>query len=141
MPRTRSRRPYVPSTTASVRVRYAETDKMQVAYYANYFVWFEVGRCELLRSLGSSYRELETTGLMLPVIEAHCEYRRPAHYDDDLTILTRGKLMSPARVCFDYEVQRPADQVVTAIGRTVHAAVDRQGRPPRLPAEIREVLA
>jgi len=131
----------VPSTTASVRVRYAETDKMQVAYYANYFVWFEVGRCELLRSLGSSYRELETTGLMLPVIEAHCEYRRPAHYDDDLTILTRGKLMSPARVCFDYEVQRPADQVVTAIGRTVHAAVDRQGRPTRLPAEIREVLA
>ncbi|HJN44593.1 MAG TPA: thioesterase family protein [Vicinamibacterales bacterium] len=131
----------MPSTTASVRVRYAETDKMQVAYYANYFVWFEVGRCELLRSLGSSYRELETTGLMLPVIEAHCEYRRPAHYDDDLTILTRGKLMSPARVCFDYEVQRPADQVVTAIGRTVHAAVDRQGRPTRLPAEIREVLA
>ncbi|MDP7340391.1 MAG: thioesterase family protein, partial [Vicinamibacterales bacterium] len=127
----------MPSTTASVRVRYAETDKMQVAYYANYFVWFEVGRCELLRSLGSSYRELETTGLMLPVIEAHCEYRRPAHYDDDLTILTRGKLMSPARVCFDYEVQRPADQVVTAIGRTVHAAVDRQGRPTRLPAEIR----
>ena len=131
----------MPSTTASVRVRYAETDKMQVAYYANYFVWFEVGRCELLRSLGSSYRELETTGLMLPVIEAHCAYRRPAHYDDDLTILTRGKLMSPARVCFDYEVQRPADQVVTAIGRTVHAAVDRQGRPTRLPAEIREVLA
>jgi acyl-CoA thioester hydrolase len=114
---------------------------MQVAYYANYFVWFEVGRCELLRSLGSSYRDLETTGLMLPVIEAHCEYRRPAHYDDDLTVLTRSKLMSPARVCFDYEVQRPADQVVTAIGRTVHAAVDRQGRPTRLPAEIREVLA
>ena len=131
----------MPSTTASVRVRYAETDKMQVAYYANYFVWFEVGRCELLRSLGSSYRDLETTGLMLPVIEAPCEYRRPAHYDDDLTVLTRSKLMSPARVCFDYEVQRPADQVVTAIGRTVHAAVDRQGRPTRLPAEIREVLA
>ena len=114
---------------------------MQVAYYANYFVWFEVGRCELLRSLGSSYRALEARGLMLPVIEAHCEYRRPVHYDDDLTILTRGRLMSPARVRFDYEVQRDDDQVVTAIGRTMHAAVNRAGRPTRLPAEIREVLA
>ena len=114
---------------------------MQVAYYANYFVWFEVGRCELLRTLGSSYRELEAAGLMLPVIDAHCEYRRPARYDDDLTILTRGSLMSPARVRFDYEVQRPADQAVTAVGRTVHAAVDREGRPTRLPAEIRKVLA
>ena len=114
---------------------------MQVAYYANYFVWFEVGRCELLRTLGSSYRELEAAGLMLPVIDAHCEYRRPARYDNDLTILTRGSLMSPARVRFDYEVQRPADQAVTAVGRTVHAAVDREGRPTRLPAEIRKVLA
>jgi acyl-CoA thioester hydrolase len=113
---------------------------MQVAYYANYFVWFEVGRCDLLRTLGRSYRDLESTGLMLPVIEAHCEYRRPARYDDELTILTQGRLMSPARVRFDYEVQRPADEVVTAIGRTVHAAVDRQGRPTRLPLEIRQVL-
>ena len=126
---------------ARVRVRYAETDKMQVAYYANYFVWFEVGRCELLRTLGRSYRELEATGLMLPVIEAHCEYRRPARYDDDLTILTRGSLLSPARVLFDYEVQRPSDQVVTAVGRTVHAAVDHDGRPTRLQPEIRQVLA
>lgn len=130
----------MPSHSSQVRVRYAETDKMQVAYYANYFVWFEVGRCDLLRTLGRSYRDLESTGLMLPVIEAHCEYRRPARYDDELTILTQGRLMSPARVRFDYEVQRPADEVVTAIGRTVHAAVDRQGRPTRLPLEIRQVL-
>jgi len=114
---------------------------MQVAYYANYFVWFEVARCELLRSLGRSYQELETTGFMLPVIEAHCEYRRPARYDDELTIHTHGNLMSPARVQFSYEVERSADQVVTAVGRTVHAAVDQQGRPTRLPAEIRAVLA
>ena len=114
---------------------------MQVAYYANYFVWFEVGRCELLRSLGSSYRELEAAGFMLPAIEAHCEYRRPARYDDELTILTHGRLMSPARVRFDYKVQRPADQAVTAVGHTVHAVVDREGRPTRLRAEIRRVLA
>ena len=114
---------------------------MQVAYYANCFVWFEVGRCELLRSLGSSYRDLEAVGFMLPAIEAHCEYRGPARYDDDLTILTQGRLMSPVRVRFDYEVQRPADQVVTAVGHTVHAVVDREGCPARLPAEIQKVLS
>ena len=124
-----------------MRVRYAETDQMHVVYYANYFVWFEVGRCELLRSLGRSYRDLEADGLLLPVIEAHCEYRRPARYDDDLTIVTRGCLLSPARVRFEYEVQRVADEVVTAVGSTVHAAVNRDGRPTRLPAAVREVLA
>jgi acyl-CoA thioester hydrolase len=114
---------------------------MHVAYYANYFVWFEVGRCELLRSLGSTYRDLEAEGFMLPVIEAHCDYRRPARYDDELMILTHGRLMSPARVRFDYEVQRPADGVLTAVGRSVHAVVDREGRPTRLPVPVREVLA
>lgn len=131
----------MPSSNTTVRVRYAETDQMQVVYHSNYFVWFEVGRCELLRSLGRSYRALEATGFMLPVIEAHCQYRRPAHYDDELMILTRGSVISPARVGFEYEVRRPLDQVVTAIGRTVHAAVDRAGRPVRLPSEVREVLA
>ena len=131
----------MPHNSARVRVRYAETDNMHVAYYANYFVWFEVGRCELLRSLGSTYRDLEAEGFMLPVIEAHCDYRRPARYDDELMILTHGRLMSPARVRFDYEVQRPADGVLTAVGRSVHAVVDREGRPTRLPVPVREVLA
>ena len=114
---------------------------MQVVYYANFFVWFEIGRCELLRSLGHAYRDLEATGLLLPVIEARCEYRRPAHYDDDLTVVTHGRLLSPARVRFEYEVQRVADAVVTAVGSTVHAAVNRDGRPTRVPAAVREVLA
>ena len=114
---------------------------MQVAYYANYFVWFEVGRGELLRALGSSYRELEATGIELPVIEAHCEYRHPVRYDDDLAIVTRGCLASAVRLRFDYEVRRPSDEVLAAVGSTVHAAVDRGGRPTRLPSAIREVLA
>ena len=113
---------------------------MRVVYYANYFVWFEVGRCELLRGLGRDYAELEATGIMLPVIEAHCDYRRSARYDDELTILTRGELLSPARVRFDYEVSRASDEAVVAVGRTVHAAVDQRGRPVRLPAEVRAVL-
>ena len=68
----------MPCNTTRLRVRYAETDKMQVAYYASYFIWFNVGRCELLRSFGSPYRALEAAGFMLPAIEAHCEYRQPA---------------------------------------------------------------
>ena len=121
-------------------MRYAETDQMQVVYYANYFVWFEVGRCEWLRSLGRSYRDLEATGIQLPVIEAHCHYRRSARYDDDLTIVTRGHLLSPARVQFKYEVQRVPDNVVTAVGHTVHAAVNDTGRPTRLPVDVREMF-
>ena len=129
----------VPSHETSVRVRYAETDAMQVVYHANYFVWFEVGRCDLLRSLGQTYRTIEAAGLMLPVIAAQCAYRRSARYDDELTIHTSGKLLSSARIRFDYEVRRAKDTVV-AIGRTVHAAVNRDGRPVRLPAAVREIF-
>ena len=131
----------MPDFSTTVRVRYAETDKMGVAYHANYFVWFEVARCDLLRALGSTYRDLEARGVMLPVIEARCEYRTPARYDDDLEIRTSGALLSPARVEFTYAVRRNADGAALAEGRTVHAAVDLQGRPRRLPADIRAVLA
>jgi acyl-CoA thioester hydrolase len=124
----------------TVRVRYAETDKMGVVYYANYLVWFEVGRCELLRAVGSSYRELESSGIMLPVIEAHCEYRSPARYDDELQVKTWGELLSPARVEFKYEISRMSDGVVNVVGRTVHAAVDNTGKPCRLPEHIRAVF-
>jgi acyl-CoA thioester hydrolase len=127
-----------PPESINVRVRYAETDKMGVVYHANYFVWFEVGRCELLRSIGSSYRELEGTGVALPVIEAHCEYRSPARYDDDLQVKTWGALLSAARVEFRYEISRPTDGVVNAVGRTVHVAVDARGRSCRLPDHIRK---
>jgi acyl-CoA thioester hydrolase len=120
-----------------VRVRYAETDKMGVVYHANYFVWFEVGRCELLRAIGSSYRDLEASGVMLPVIEALCEYRLPARYDDELKVKTRGALLSPARVEFTYEITRSVDGAVNALGRTTHAAIDTTGKPCRLPEHLR----
>ena len=123
-----------------VRVRYAETDTMGVAYYANYFVWFEVGRCELLRALGHTYRDLEDRGFLLPVIEAHCEYRDSARYDDALEIATSGSLISPVRVEFQYDIARATDGALLAAGRTVHASVDTTGRPRRLPPEIQEVF-
>ena len=127
--------------TISIRVRYAETDKMGVVYHANYFMWFEMGRCELLRTIGRSYREMEASGFSLPVIEAHCEYKAPARYDDELQVKTWGRLLSPARVEFAYEITRPVDGILNAIGRTVHAAVGASGRPCRLPTYIRELLA
>jgi acyl-CoA thioester hydrolase len=131
----------VPSSTSAVRVRYAETDKMGVVYYANYFVWFEVGRTDLLRTLGWSYNEMEKAGITLPVIEAHCEYLRPARYDDDLEVRTEGRLLSPIRMEFRYEVHRIADATIAASGRTVHASLDSNGKPRRLPDRIREVFA
>jgi acyl-CoA thioester hydrolase len=122
-------------------VRYAETDKMAVAYYANYFVWFEVARADLLRTLGWTYRDMEQAGVSLPVIEAHCEYRRPARYDDELEISAEGRVVSPARMSFAYEIVPKGDRTIVATGRTVHAALDAAGRPCRLPARIREAFA
>ncbi len=128
-----------PSTRQSVstiRVRYAETDQMGVAYHANYFVWFEVGRTDWLRTFGVTYRDLEAEGFLLPVIEAHCEYKTSARYDDELRITSTARLVSAVRVAFDYEITGPSATIAT--GHTVHATLDRQGRPVRVPARIKE---
>ena len=130
-----------PTSTSVIRVRYAETDKMGVVYYANYFVWFEVGRADLLRSLGWTYREMEQAGVSLPVIDAQCEYRRPAQYDDEIEIRTKGRMLSPVRMEFTYEVVRCEDQAIAAAGRTIHAALGPGGKPCRLPDRIRQVFA
>ena len=131
----------MPVSVSSLRVRYAETDKMGVVYYANYLVWFEVARADLLRSLGWSYREMEIAGISLPVIEAQCQYLRPARYDDEIEVKTEGRMVSPVRMEFQYQVIRKEDQTLAATGRTVHAALDPSGKPCRLPARVREVFA
>jgi len=113
---------------------------MGVVYYANYFVWFEVGRADLLRQAGWTYRELEADGISLPVIEAQCDYQQPARYDDEIEVRTTGELKSAVRVEFTYEVVRLADRISLARGRTVHAAVDRDGRPCRLPPRMQALL-
>jgi acyl-CoA thioester hydrolase len=121
-------------------VRYADTDQMGVVYYANYLVWFEVGRTEWLRESGWSYREMEAAGISLPVIEAHCEYRQSARYDDEIEIRTEAKVLTPVRIRFDYEARRTADETLSATGHTVHAAIGADGRPRRLPARVLEIL-
>ena len=130
-----------PTSISVIRVRYAETDKMGVVYYANYFVWFEVARADLLRSLGWTYRDMEHAGVTLPVIEAQCEYRRPARYDDEIEVRTKGRMLSPVRMEFTYEIVLRDDQSIAASGRTIHAALDHAGKPCRLPDRIRQVFA
>jgi acyl-CoA thioester hydrolase len=130
-----------PQSISRVRVRYAETDMMGVVYYANYLVWFEVGRTDLLRASGWSYREMEMEGYALPVIDAQCTYRESARYDDEIEVRTAGSMISPVRVQFSYEVVRAADGAVLATGSTVHATLDRRGRPCRLPDRVRTVFS
>jgi acyl-CoA thioester hydrolase len=130
-----------PQSISRVRVRYAETDRMGVVYYANYLVWFEVGRTDLLRSGGWNYREMEVEGFSLPVIEAQCSYKASAKYDDDLEVRTTGTMLSPVRVQFNYDIVRPADNATLATGSTVHATLGRNGRPCRLPDRVRGLFS
>jgi acyl-CoA thioester hydrolase len=125
---------------ARIRVRYAETDQMGVVYYANYLVWFEVARTDLLRHAGCTYREMEAEGFSLPVVEAHCSYRRSARYDDEIDLLASGRLLSPVRVKFDYRVMRAADKTMLAEGYTIHASLDPDGRPRRLPERVARIF-
>jgi acyl-CoA thioester hydrolase len=118
---------------ARVRVRYAETDQMGVVYHANYLVWFEVGRVELLRSLGFDYKQIEADGFGIAVAEATARYKMPARYDDELLIRTRVKAMSGVIIKFGYEVLRAADGVLLAEGETTHVVVDREMKKSRLP--------
>jgi acyl-CoA thioester hydrolase len=113
---------------------------MGVVYHANYFVWFEVGRTDLLRNAGWSYREMEAEGFSLPVISASCEYRQPALYDDELDLRTDGELLSPVRLRFTYQLTRPSCGTLLATGHTEHASLDPDGRPKRLPARVRDIL-
>jgi len=127
--------------SSRIRVRYAETDQMGIAYHGNYFAWFEVGRTDLLRGLGLTYRELEADGLRLPVIETRARFLRPALYDDMLDVRTRLAELGGASLSFEYAVHREDSETPLATGATVHAAVDREGKPRRLPKQIRSLLA
>lgn len=94
------------SATSELRVRYAETDQMGVAWHGEYLAWFEVARTDLLRGFGTTYREMEAQGLRLPVIAAEARYLRPARYDDLLQVTARIARMTRVRMAFDYEVRR-----------------------------------
>jgi acyl-CoA thioester hydrolase len=133
------------AVTAQIRVRYAETDQMNVVYYANYLVWFEIGRVELLRSLGLAYSNMEKDhGLILPVIESNCRYRHPARYDDQVLIETRPSLVRGSVIKFGYRILRknPSDEqpVLLAEGETVHVVCDAEFKRAPLPEQYSKAL-
>ncbi len=124
-----------------IRVRYAETDQMGVAYYANYLVWFEVGRSELCRKRGFCYADLEASGYKLVVTDAHCQYRNAARYDEAITVRTWLKGMNRRMVTFGYKILRQGKEEVIAEGETRHLCLDSKGKPKSLPEEFAMRLA
>jgi acyl-CoA thioester hydrolase len=124
-----------------VRVRYAETDQMGVVYHANFFVWFEVGRVELMRALGVEYKKMEREDdCHIVVADAHCRYHHPARYDEILRVRTRIAESKNRVVKFSYELFRDSDGTLLANGHTTHIICRGNGRPKRLPQKYRKIL-
>ena len=132
--------------TTQARVRYAETDQMGVVYYANYLVWFELGRVELLRSSGLAYSQLEKEhACILPVVSAHCRYRSPARYDDEILIETWPSMLRGSVIKFSYRIYRKPGQEVKkrellAEGETVHVVCDEHMQRVPLPGHYAAAL-
>jgi acyl-CoA thioester hydrolase len=117
-----------------IRVRYAETDQMGVVYHSNYFIWFEVGRVELLRQLGFSYKDMETVDdCFIAVVDAHCRYKAPVHYDDEIVVRTYLKQVRDKVIHFGYELLTVESRQLLAEGETTHIVANAQMKPRRLP--------
>lgn len=121
-----------------VRVIFGDTDQMGVVYYGNYMRYFEASRAAFLRHLGKSHADLDAWGVALPVAEAHCRYRRPAHYEDLLDVHIEVTEIGGASLRFEYEVRR--DGELLAEGYTLHATVNPEGRILRMPKQLRELV-
>ncbi len=124
----------------NVRVRYAETDQMGVVYHGNYAQYFEMGRVEWLRNMGVSYKWMEGNGVMLPVVSLTMNYKRPARYDDELTVRTIFKSQQSVKIEFDYEIYNQSNELLTT-GSSILVFVDvKTGRPILPPDYIKELL-
>jgi len=124
-----------------LRVRYAETDQMGVVYHANHFIWFEVGRVELLRQMGFSYKEMEQQdNCFIAVVDARCRYKAPAAYDDEIIVRTWLKNIRESVIHFGYELVRVGDGELLAEGETTHIVADAQMRKTVLPEKYLKVF-
>ena len=124
-----------------LRVRYAETDQMGVVYHANHFIWFEVGRVELLRQLGFNYKDMERDDdCYIAVVDARCRYKAPAHYDDEIVVRTYLKNMREKMIHFGYELVRAGNGDLLAEGETTHIVADAQMNPRTLPEKYLRVF-
>lgn len=118
-------------------VRYAETDAMGVVYYANYLVWFEVGRGAFCANYGINYQQIEEDGTPLAVVDAYCRYKAPARYGDRVAVRTRLTELGRSTMRFEYEVVNSVSGVLLAEGTTRHVWINRQGRPVSMPESLR----
>ncbi|HEX3351351.1 MAG TPA: thioesterase family protein [Terriglobales bacterium] len=126
---------------SQLRVRYAETDQMGVVYHANHFIWFEIGRVELMRQLGFAYRDMERDhGCFIPVVDARCRYKAPARYDDEIIVRTRLKNVRESVIHFGYELIRAGDGKLLAEGETTHMILDAKMKAAALPPDILRVF-
>lgn len=126
---------------ARVRVRYAETDQMGVVYHANYLVWFEIGRVELMRQRGLDYKEMESEdGCGIAVVEATARYKAPARYDDELIIETAVLKARGPIIRFGYRILRVTDGLLLCEGETVHVVVGRDMKRRKLPKKYADIL-
>ena len=123
---------------SQIEVRYAETDMMGIVYHANYLPWLEIGRTQLLREQGIPYKEIENRGLRLPVLEVNLKYKRPATYDDTITIISRIVEKPLVKIRIEYEVKRGEELLAT--GYTVHAFMDTNNRAVKAPKFFHEAL-
>jgi acyl-CoA thioester hydrolase len=128
-------------TAVELRVRYAETDQMGVAYHTHYLVWCEVARTDHMRQRGATYRELEERGLRLAVVEAQVRYRQPARYDDLLSVRCWVREIASRRVTFGYAIERPADGTLLATASTALIALDATHRLSAIPPAVQRALA
>jgi acyl-CoA thioester hydrolase len=127
---------------ATIRVRYAETDQMGVVYHANYLIWFEIGRVELMRALGFEYKLMETEDdCYIVVAEASCRYLLPARYDELLRVRTRISQAGNRVVKYSYELLRDSDETLLATGATTHVICGRDGKPKSLPGKYRSAFS
>ncbi len=125
----------------TIRVRYAETDQMGVVYHSNFLIWFEVGRVELMRSLGFDYKQLEAEhDTYMVVADVHCRYHHPARYDDLLTVRARILEAKSRTLKFGYEVFRQSDQKLLATGHTIHIACTRAGQVKHFPDKYKSAF-
>lgn len=126
----------------TLRVRYAETDRMGVVYHSNFVIWFEVGRVELLRQLGFEYSSMEKEdNCHIPVVDLRVRFKAPALYDDEIVIRTRLANARQSLLHFTYEVLRAADQTLLATGETMHIIVDEKFQRRALPEKYRQVFS
>ena len=128
--------------TVNLRVRFAETDAMQVVYYAEYFVWFEVARTELLRAIGMPYTVISRKkGYHTPVVQAHADYKASARYDDEISVRAWTSKVGTSSIRIEYEVTKIPNNELICTGHTVHVFIGEDGKPKAIPADIRTKLS